>query len=268
MSKVVFITGISSGFGKHTSEYLSKRGCVVYGVSRRILDSVAGITVINADVTDPHSIQSAIEMVLQKEGKIDVLINNAGMGISGSVEEASLEEAKLQMETNFYGIFYSIQAVLPSMRKQKSGTIINISSIGGLMGLPFQGFYAASKFAVEGLSESLRMELKSFNIHVVLVNPGDFNTHFTANRKVISRAGVSSPYDEQFRRTLSVIEKDEASGLNPAVLAKKIYSIIERKKPGHRYVISSAEQKLAVLLKNILPSAWFFKLIEDHYKIK
>lgn len=268
MSKVVFITGISSGFGKATAGLLAEKGFRVYGTSRKDIEHDSRINVIQMDVLDPQSVQKAIDLVQQKEGHIDVLINNAGMGISGAIEEASLEEARLQMDTNFFGQFYTIQAVLPSMRKQKSGTIINISSVGGIMGLPFQGFYSASKFAVEGLSEALRMELKPYNINVVLVNPGDFHTNFTANRKIIARAKPASPYYKQFSMTLGMIEKDETNGLNPLVLAKKIHSIILKKRPSPRYVVASAEQKLAVVLKYILPDAWFFKLLEDHYKIK
>jgi short-subunit dehydrogenase len=267
MSKVVLITGISSGIGKQTATYLAEKGYRVYGTSRRRIEHDPGINLVDMDVTDPKSIQLAVNMVLQKEGHIDVLINNAGMGFSGAVEDTSYEEARSQMETNFFGQFHTIQAILPCMRKQKSGTIINISSVGGVMGLPFQGLYSASKFAIEGMSETLRMELKAFNIHVVLVNPGDFNTHFTANRKIITQAGPTSPYYQQFEKTSNVIVKDETGGLNPAVMAKKIYSITQKRKPCPRYVVASAEQKLAVLLKHILPDAWFFKLLEDHYQI-
>jgi NAD(P)-dependent dehydrogenase (short-subunit alcohol dehydrogenase family) len=268
MSKVVLITGISSGFGKYTAEYLASKDYKVYGTSRRDVEHDPRITVVKMDVTDPSSVQSAVDSILQKEGHIDALVNNAGMGISGSTEETSLEEAKLQMDTNFYGMFYTIQAVLPSMRKLGSGTIINTSSIGGVMGLPFQAFYSASKFAVEGLSEALRMELRQFKINMVLINPGDFATNFTANRKLISKANSNSPYDTQFRKTLAIIEKEEKKGLSPLILAKKIYAILEDKKPCPRYVVSSFEQKLAVLLKHILPDAWFFKILEDFYGIK
>lgn len=268
MSKIIFITGVSSGFGRQTSEYLANKGYTVYGTSRRPIEHDPKITIVNMEVTDPESVQNAINSVLEKEGRIDVLINNAGMGISGAIEDSTLEEARLQIDSNFYGQFYTIQAVLPSMRKQKSGTIINISSIGGMMGLPFQGFYSASKYAIEGLSEALRMELKEFNINIVLVNPGDFYTNFTSNRKIIARAKPSSPYYKQFQKTLSVIEKDETGGLKPIVLAKKIHAIIGKKKPCHRYVVASAEQKLAVVLKNILPGAWFAKILSSHYGIK
>ncbi len=268
MSKVVFITGISSGFGRQTAELLARKGYVVYGASRNDFQPAQGIFPIKANVTDKEAVKKAIETVLQKEGRIDVLINNAGMGIAGSVEEASEDEMKLQVNTNFYGAVHTIQAVLPGMRKQGSGTIINISSVGGLMGLPYQGFYSASKFALEGLSESLYMELKPHGINVILINPGDFSTSFTAKRIIIKKSNEESAYQPQFLKTLSVIEKDEGSGLNPEILARKLLRIIEKKNPCMRYVVASFEQKLAVALMHILPAKWFFKIISSHYGVK
>ena len=162
-----------------------------------------------------------------------------------------------------------IREVLPAMRNQGGGTIINFSSIGGLMGLPFQSFYSASKFAIEGFSEALRMESKPFNIKIILINPGDFHTNNTMNRRnYLAPAVEADPYSIQFQKTLSIIEKDENSGWLPEILARKLCRIIERKKPRQRYVIASFEQKLAVVLKNILPGSLFRKILEDHYGIK
>ena len=163
MKKVVFITGISSGFGKSIAEYLSQKDFVIYGTSRKTIEGKNRINVLNVDVTDVVSVKSAVETVIKKEGRIDVLINNAGMGVSGPIEYSSIEGIKLQMDTNFMGMVNMIQSVLPAMRNQGAGTIVNISSIGGMMGLPFQGFYSASKFAIEGMSEALRMELKTIS---------------------------------------------------------------------------------------------------------
>ena len=266
MPKVIFITGISSGFGKTMSDYLNEKGQLVYGISRKQVENKQGVNWLKADVTDAISVNSAIELVLAKEGRIDVLINNAGIGISGPIEFTSAEDIRLQMETNFTGVVNAIKSVLPAMRQQREGLIINISSIGGIMGLPFQGFYSASKFAVEGLSESLRMELKPFNIKVVVVRPGDFFTAFTVNRR-ISNAIENNPFAAQFNKTLGIIETDERVGLKPKYLAHKIYHIIERKKPRNSYVISSSEQKLAVALKIFLPDSWFSSILESHYGI-
>ena len=266
MQQVVFITGISSGFGKTIAAMLSIQGYSVYGTSRKDTQTDQTVTVLKADVMDVASIKLAIEKVIKKEGHIDILINNAGMGISGAIEDFSAEEIELQMGTNFMGVVNTIQAILPSMRRQRKGMIINISSIGGVMGLPLQGFYSASKFAVEGISQALRMELRPFNIKVVVIEPGDFSTNFTANRKFVSK--VNSAYKELFTKTLAIIEKDEKGGLPPDFLARKVCKIIAKDNPCHRYVISTLEQKFAILLKTILPDAWFFKILASHYGIK
>ena len=268
MQKVIFITGISSGFGKQIAEMLAEKGHIVYGTVRNESGSQQKVNVLKMDLTNPESIKTAVATVLQKEGRIDILINNAGMHTGGAIEMTPIEHAKLQMDTNVMGMVYVLREVLPGMRASKSGTIINFSSIGGLMGLPFQGFYSASKFAIEGLSESLRMEVKQFNIKVVLINPGDFHTNNTANRQNFLAKVANDPYAEQFNKTLSIIEKDETGGWPPEVLARKLVKIVESKNPCQRYVISTFEQKLAVFLKRILPSAWFMNILAPHYGIK
>jgi len=170
------------------------------------------------------------------------------------------------MNTNFNGLVHVLQAALPYMRKKGDGVIINFGSIGGLMGLPFQPFYSASKFAIEGLSEALRMELKQFNIKVIVINPGDFHTRNTDNRTNITVAG--GPYEEQFNRSLSIIEKDERGGWEPEILARKICLIVDSKNPHNRYIIGSFEQKLACTLKKVLPIGLFSNILGSHYGIK
>jgi short-subunit dehydrogenase len=152
------------------------------------------------------------------------------------------------------------------MRKQGQGTIINFSSIGGLMGLPFQAFYSASKFAIEGLSEALRMELKPYNVKVIVINPGDFHTSNTANRTNITVQ--DGPYEEQFRKSQAQFEKDEINGWNPEIMARKLLKVVESKHPCNRYIVASFEQKLAILLKRILPVSWFSYILGSHYSIK
>jgi len=159
--------------------------------------------------------------------------------------------------------------ILPVMRKQGSGMIINFSSLGGLMGLPFQAFYSASKFAVEGFSEALMMEVKPFNIKIVVINPGDFHTNNSVNRRhFLSPTNDSDPYNESFKNALVQIEKDEAHGWEPVVLARKLVNIVESKKPRQKYIIASFEQKLAVILKYVLPDKLFTTILENHYMIK
>jgi len=266
MKKIILITGISSGFGKQTAQLLAQNGHIVYGTIRTDCEVDSSIKVLKMDLMNPASIQNAVEQVIQNEGKIDVLINNAGMHLGGPIEEAPTEWFSRQMETNVNGLVHILQATLPHMRKESSGTIINISSIGGLMGLPFQPFYSASKFAIEGLSEALRLEIKPFNIKVVVVNPGDFHTSNTANRKNITVAG--GPYEEQFNKSLAQIEKDENGGWDPIILAKKLVQIVESKNPCNRYVVGTFDQKLAVVLKRILPIGLFSSILGSHYGIK
>jgi short-subunit dehydrogenase len=269
MKKVILITGISSGFGLAAARILADLGHIVYGTIRRHCETSHKINIIWMDLTDSISVKKAVETVILKEGRIDVLINNAGMHTGGPIETLPSEYIKLQMDTSFYGLVELTREVLPFMRKQGGGLIINFSSIGGLMGLPFQAFYSAAKFAVEGFSEALRMEVKPFNIKVVLINPGDFHTNNSANRrKFLSPTGDSDPYNEFFKNALVQIEKDEAAGWEPEVLARKLVKIVESRNPRQRYIIASFEQKLAVILKYILPGNLFRTILEDHYRIK
>jgi NADP-dependent 3-hydroxy acid dehydrogenase YdfG len=268
MQKVVFITGISSGFGKKTAELLALKGHIVYGTVRKEVEAIQNVNILKMDLLDHLSIKQAVGIVLQKEGRIDILINNAGAHTGGTIETSPIENIRLQMDTNVMGMVYMLKEVLPTMRQKREGTIINFSSIGGLMGLPFQGIYSASKFAIEGISEALRMELKQFNIKVVVINPGDFHTNNTANRRNFLAKTANDPYAEQFAKSLAIIENDENGGWPPEVLAKKLVKIVESKNPCQRYVIATAEQKLAVVLKKILPSAWFMKILAPHYGIK
>jgi short-subunit dehydrogenase len=268
MKKVILITGISSGFGKETAELLAQNGHVVYGTVRKKTETKSHIHILIMDLLNPDSVSNAVQAVIENEGRIDVLINNAGMHTGGSIETLPLEYVKMQMDTNFMGLVHLTRKVLPFMRNQGGGTIINFGSIGGLMGLPFQGYYSASKFAIEGFSEALRMEVKQFKINVVVINPGDFRTNNSANRRGFIVQSEVDPYQSQFEKTLSIIENDEAKGWTPEILAKKMVKIVECRNPKQRYIIASLEQKLAVVLKYILPGKIFSKILESHYGIK
>ena len=269
MNKIILITGISSGFGKETASLLARAGHTVYGTVRKKNGSDPLVKELLMDLTDGISILAAVETIVKNEGRIDVLINNAGMHTGGAIETLPFKIIQLQMQTNFLGLVQLTQAVLPVMRKQGVGTIVNFGSIGGLMGLPYQGIYSSGKFAIEGFSEALRMEVKKFNIKVIVINPGDFHTSNSANRKgFLSPTGDDDPYQTQFAKTLSIIENDENKGWAPEILAKKLVRIIECRNPKHRYIIASLEQKLAVVLKYILPSKLFSMILRDHYGIK
>ena len=268
MGKVILITGISTGFGRQTAPLLASHGHSVYGTIRKDCDTDYQVHILKMDLTDHASIKNAVSIILKTEGRIDVLINNAGMHTGGPIETSSIENIRLQMDTNFMGMVLLTREVLPIMRQQGGGKIINISSIGGLMGLPFQAFYSASKFAIEGFSEALRMEVRSFNIKVILINPGDFHTNNSSNRRnFLTSLTGEDPYKDQFGKTLTVIEKDEGNGWDPVILARKLSKIVDQENPRQSYIIASFEQKLAVLLKYLLPGKIFMRILCDHYKV-
>lgn len=264
--KVVLVTGASSGFGKATAERLSERGYIVYGTSRNKTDHDK-IRFLVMDVRDRQSVAEGVSKIVEEQGRLDVVINNAGMGIGGSLELATNEEIELQMGTNFMGCVNVCQAVLPVMRRQKEGRIINLSSIGGVMGLPYQGFYSASKFAIEGFTEALAAEVRGFGIKVSMVEPGDFATNFTARRRNSEETAKNEAYKDSFARSLAIIEKEENGGLKPEFLAKKIEKIIRSRNPRLRYVVANLEQKLSVLLKRILPGNWMVGILRNYYKV-
>jgi NAD(P)-dependent dehydrogenase (short-subunit alcohol dehydrogenase family) len=265
MQQVIIITGASSGFGKATADLLASRGHIVYGLCRRPMEHPT-IRYRQCDVRNREQIATLMQEIINEQGRVDVLINNAGMGIGGALELATAEEIDLQMGTNFMGCVNLCQALLPYMRKARKGKIINLSSIGGVMGLPYQGFYSASKFAIEGFSEALSAEVKQFGIKVSMVEPGDFATGFTGSRHN-STATLDDPdYGPVFRNTLAIIEKEENGGLKPEVLAKRIAHMVEQKNPPLRKVVSNFEQRLSVIIKRILTGNQMVDVLRSYYK--
>ena len=265
-SKVILITGISSGFGLEMARRLSRDGHTVYGTVRRDVPHLDGVNYLRADVRSGQDAVDAVEAVIAAEGRVDVLICNAGMGIAGPAEFSSEQEIALQIDTNFTGQVRFVKAVLPHMRERRSGRIICFSSIGGRMGLPLQSYYCASKFAIEGWCEALRMEVKGFGVDVVVIEPGDFATGFTAARvKTASDSAQTDAYPF-LGRTMDRLEGEEIGGLTPDYLAGKISRIVIRRRPRCRYVISNLEQRLSVLLKTIIPDAWFSRMLRSYYK--
>ena len=263
--QVIIITGASSGFGKATAEMLAAKGNTVYGLCRREMQD-SNIKYRQCDVRNREQIATVVAQIIAEQGRVDVLINNAGMGIGGALELATEEEIDLQMGTNFMGCVNMCQAVLPYMRKQRSGKIINLSSIGGVMGLPYQGFYSASKFAIEGFTEALAAEVTGFGIRVCMVEPGDFATGFTGSRKN-SQATMDDPdYGPVFKRSLAIIEKEENGGLKPEVLARRIVRLVEMKRPPLRNVVANLEQWLSTVIKRVLPGNWMVGILRDYYK--
>jgi NAD(P)-dependent dehydrogenase (short-subunit alcohol dehydrogenase family) len=274
--RVVLITGASSGFGRACALYLARAGYRVYGTSRfaefdrppiAVDPSGSFFKMIPMDVRDAESVSNGVSHILDNEGDIDVVVNNAGFAMAGPMEEISIAEVNNQFETNFYGVIRVCQAVLPHMRRRESGYIINISSIGGVMGLPFQGAYSASKFAIEGMSEALRIEVKPFGIHVVLIEPGDFKTDSTKNRILATKAKKHSLYADRLGRTLSLMEKQEKEGRDPRLLAPLLEKIINTPNPKVRYTIGEPEQRLSALYKRWAPSLMFERSFMKYYKL-
>lgn len=267
MSKVVLITGASSGIGKSTAEFLSQKGFVVYGTGRNPKNDVKNsYSLIALDVTKPESIAKAIQYVIEKEGRIDVLVNNAGMGITGPIEDTPTDEMRKVFDTNFFGAIDVMKAVLPQMRKQKSGCIINVTSIAGYMGLPYRGVYSATKGALDLVAEAIRMEVKAFGIQVANVAPGDVATNIAAGR-YHTPVFEESAYKENYQMNLDLMDNHVDGGMNPIKMAEQIYRVIESNHPKVHYKVGGFMEKFSIVLKRILPSKTYEKLLMNHYKL-
>jgi NAD(P)-dependent dehydrogenase (short-subunit alcohol dehydrogenase family) len=266
--QVVLIAGASTGIGKVCAEYLAQKGMTVYGASRSLkAGSEAGFHALHLDVTDDNSVRQCIQQIQHEQGRLDVVVNCAGYGIAGAVEETSPQEAIAQFDTNFFGAHRVCRAVLPIMRKQKSGVIINISSLAGLMAVPFQSFYSASKFAMEGMTEALRMEVRPLGIRVVLIEPGDFKTDFPANRTSSADSQKSDVYRDALERSVGVMREEEKLGKVPLPVARLIERIIASPSPRLRYTIGPFGERIGPKLKAILPYRLYEYLFMKHYKL-
>ena len=267
MSKVVLITGASSGIGKASAEFLSAKGYKVYGTGRNLKNNENnGYSLLPLDVTKPETISLAVNLILEKEGRLDVLVNNAGMGITGPIEDNPTTEIKKVFDTNFFGAIDMMKAVLPEMRKQQSGTIINVTSIAGYMGLPYRGVYSATKGALDLVSEAARMEVKEFGINIVTIAPGDVATNIAAGR-YHTPVFTNSAYKEKYQMNLDLMDSHVDSGMNPIKMAEKIHQIINLKQPNVHYRVGAFMEKFSILLKKILPSKQYEKLLMNHYKL-
>src|SRR5215470_19603053 len=258
--RVVVVTGASSGIGKACAEHLARRGYRVFGAQRRTSPApadAAAVEMIAMDVTDDASVQRAIAAVHARVGRIDAVINNAGNALMGAVEDTSVEEARAQLETNFFGVLRVCRAVLPIMRAQGGGHIVNISSLAGVLGLPFSGLYSASKFALEGMTESLRLETRRFGIHVSLIEPGDFRTALPGVRRTAPAAETNDAYRDAFATFKKAQEKDEAGAPTPEPVAQLVEQILRDPAPRLRYTIGMISQRIVVPLKRFLPQRVF-----------
>lgn len=267
MSKVILITGGSSGLGKAIGEFLHHKDFVVYGTSRnpeKITNSIFPLLAL--DVRNTESIRHAVAEVIRISGRIDVVINNAGVGILGPVEEIPTEEIRNNFETNLYGPIEVMRAVLPQMRTQKTGLIINITSIAGYMGLPYRGIYSASKGALEILTESIRMEVKPFGIEITNVAPGEFATNIAAHR-YYAPVNQDSAYAAIYGKTIDLINEQVDAGDDPEKLAAAVYAIINTEKPNVHYKVGPLMSRFSIVLKRILPDKVYERMLMNHYKL-
>ncbi len=267
--RVVLVTGASSGLGNACATQLAKKGFLVYGTSRnpdeknRRADEFYELIKMDAEVDD--SVTTAISYVLAKEECIDILLYCAGSGIAGSVEETPIVEAQRQLDVNFLGVARAVRAVLPGMRIN-GGTILIVGSMAGIVGVPFQAYYSASKFALEGFVDSLRMELRPYPVQVSLIEPGDFRTGFTEARTVYG-LGEDSPYATAGLRSISVMEASEKEGSDPVVLARLVLKIIDKKRLKARYYVGPRMQRFAMRLLAFLPRRLSESLLMAYYRV-
>jgi NAD(P)-dependent dehydrogenase (short-subunit alcohol dehydrogenase family) len=266
MNKIILITGGSSGLGKAIGEFLHHKGFIVYGTSRNpenITNSV--FPLIALDVRNVESIEAAVAKVISISGRLDVVINNAGVGIIGPLEEIPTAEIRNNFETNLFGPIEVMKAVLPHMREQKSGLIINITSIAGYMGLPYRAVYSASKGALEYVTEAVRMEVRPFGIEITNVAPGEFSTNIAAHRYHVP-VSETSVY-QSYGKTVALINEQVGGGDDPIQMAHAIFKIINTAKPNVHYKIGPFMSRFSIVLKRILPDKMYEKMLINHYKL-
>ena len=261
---VVLVTGASSGFGMETATLLSQRGFRVFGTSRKPSARAGlGYEMIRLDVDSDESVNECVKAVLDKTRRLDVLVNNAGFVLSGGIEETSVEEAKGQFETNFFGVVRMVKACLPVMRRQGSGQIINISSIAAWIPIPFEGYYAAAKAALLAYSQALRHEVKSFGVKVSVVEPGFFRTKLGETRHT-SEERITD-YDQMRDRAVKALEEDIEKGGDPRTVAEKILRIVESRSPRLEYLVGKSGRYRA--MKLVLPESSFESGVRRRYKL-
>jgi short-subunit dehydrogenase len=270
MKKVVLITGASSGMGKATAQLLTRAGYTVYGAARRVekmndLKS-EGVNILRMDVLDDHSMITGIEEIIRNEERIDILINNAGYGSFGSIEDVPISEAKNQMEVNVFGLARLIQLVLPFMRKQGSGKIVNITSTGGKIASPLGAWYHASKFAVEALSDSLRLEVRQFGIDVIVIEPGGVKSEWSEiAMRNLHGTSAGKAYSKTAENIINLADKLQPKNAEPEVIAALILKAITAKKPKTRYFGGYLARPI-LFLKKVLTDKQFDSIMLGQMK--
>jgi short-subunit dehydrogenase len=262
-NKTVLITGVSSGIGRETAQLLASKGFRVFGTVRKETGGLPGIELIKLDVRDDASVSEAVREIVGKAGPIGNLVNNAGFGLVGGIEETSAGEAREQFETNLFGVIRMVNAVLPGMREQGYGRIVNISSILGFLPMPYMGVYAASKHALEGYTETLDHEVRVFGVRAVLVQPDITRTNFASSTKPVT--GEIAAYASQKARVLAAFHESEKKGTDPRAVANAIHTALTASSPRLRYPVGSGA-KLS-LLRRFVPTGMFGNSLRKQFRM-
>jgi NAD(P)-dependent dehydrogenase (short-subunit alcohol dehydrogenase family) len=252
MAKVVLITGASAGIGQACADRLDQKGWTVVGASRRGSSSGRWAPMV-MDVDSDASVHQAVAAVLGAHSRLDAVVASAGWGLAGPVELTPVAEAKAQFETNFFGAVRVVQEALPIMRRQGGGRIVLISSIGGVIGIPFQAFYSASKFALEGYGEALAYEVAPFGIQVTLVQPGNVRTDFTSSRRDVGTADGTDAYRAAVSKAIGLMEKDEANGVEAGRVAVVVERVLRATRPKRRVSVGKLGERIGLPSKRLLP---------------
>jgi NAD(P)-dependent dehydrogenase (short-subunit alcohol dehydrogenase family) len=266
-SSVVLLTGTSSGLGRATARLLAERGARVFGgdLAPPPDGAIPGFSATTLDVCSADSVGAFVTHALEEAGRIDAVVNFAGYALGGAVEETSLEEARAQIETNFFGVVRMVAAVLPILRKQGAGRIVNVSSGAGITAGPFHAYYSASKFAVEGYTEALRHEVKPLGIQVSLLQPGSFRTNVVKNSK---RTALALPeYADRRQRALDAVTQYSQEGPDPILAAQRLHHILGCRAPALRYRVGK-DVRMGFLLRRLVPERWFQAMVASWYRVR
>ena len=266
--RVALVTGASSGIGRATADRLVEAGWRVFGASRTAPARPGPFTVLTVDVRQDSSAQECVRRVLQDAGRVDALVNCAGVAVAGPAEEMLPEEVLDQVQTNLLGTMRMCRAVLAAMRRQSSGLIINVGSLAGLMGVPFQSAYSASKAGLEGYSESLQVEVRRFGIRVVVVDPGDIDTEITLHRSTTRGLSAESPYRQDFERALRAQAESEKHGWRVDRMARVIVRIASSRRPRFRYTAGPRIERLGPVLRPLIPNRLFHRILAGFHGMK
>lgn len=257
MPGTVLLTGASAGIGRATADLLARQGWTVIGASRRGTGG-EGWSGCTMDVDDDASVERAVAEAVERHGMIDAVVACAGFGIAGPSETTPLADARAQLETNFWGAVRVVHAVLPGMRARRQGRVVLVSSLGGLIALPFQSFYSASKFALEGWGEALAYDVAPFGIHVTLVEPGNVRTEFTGARRTLGLDGkAGAAYADAAHRAIDLMTHDELDGLDPTSVAEAVARALEARRPRRRVSVAPFDERVGIAAKRLLPMRAF-----------